>query len=96
MPRGQHDKVSNSVGIECALSTRIQAAQPLHEGDRTGQRRADATSACNAALPGADRVDDQAAAPYGESFELPRLTRAISVGEVYDDILDGAGRSLLR
>ena len=32
----------------------------------------------------------------GESFELPRLTRAIAVDEVYDDILDSAGRSLLR
>lgn len=32
----------------------------------------------------------------GETFELPRLTRAIAVDEVYDDILDGAGRSLLR
>ena len=32
----------------------------------------------------------------GESFELPTLTRAISVDEVYDDILDGAGHSLLR
>ena len=32
----------------------------------------------------------------GETFELPGLTRAIAVDEVYDDILDGAGRSLLR
>jgi Uma2 family endonuclease len=32
----------------------------------------------------------------GEHFELPRLTRAISVDEVYDGILDRAGRSLLR
>jgi Uma2 family endonuclease len=32
----------------------------------------------------------------GESFELPRLTRAIAVEEVYDGILDAAGRSLLR
>jgi Uma2 family endonuclease len=32
----------------------------------------------------------------GESFELPRLTRAIAVDEIYDDILDAAGRSLLR
>jgi Uma2 family endonuclease len=32
----------------------------------------------------------------GESFELPRLTRAIAVDEVYDDILDNSGRSLLR
>jgi len=32
----------------------------------------------------------------GETFELPRLTRAISISEVYDGILDGSGRSLLR
>jgi Uma2 family endonuclease len=32
----------------------------------------------------------------GESFELPGLTRAIAVDEVYDDILDATGRSLLR
>ena len=32
----------------------------------------------------------------GERFELPKLTRTIAVDEVYDDILDGAGRSLLR
>ena len=32
----------------------------------------------------------------GDSFELPTLTRAISVDEVYNDILDGAGHSLLR
>lgn len=32
----------------------------------------------------------------GESFELPRLGRAIAIDEVYDDILDSAGRSLLR
>jgi Uma2 family endonuclease len=32
----------------------------------------------------------------GDSFELPRLTRAIAIDEVYDDILDAAGRSLLR
>ena len=32
----------------------------------------------------------------GDSFDLPSLTRPIAVDEVYDDILDGAGRSLLR
>jgi Uma2 family endonuclease len=32
----------------------------------------------------------------GDSFELPSLTRTITVDEIYDDILDGAGRSLLR
>ena len=32
----------------------------------------------------------------GSSFELPRLTRAIAVDGIYDDILDAAGRSMLR
>jgi hypothetical protein len=32
----------------------------------------------------------------GETFELPRLTRAIAISELYDGILDGGGRSLLR
>ena len=32
----------------------------------------------------------------GASFELPRLLSAITVDEVYDDILDTAGRSMLR
>jgi hypothetical protein len=32
----------------------------------------------------------------GDSFELPGLTRAIAVAEVYDGLLDAAGRSLLR
>lgn len=32
----------------------------------------------------------------GDSFDLPRLTGPISVDDVYQDILDSAGRSLLR
>jgi Uma2 family endonuclease len=32
----------------------------------------------------------------GDSFELPGLSRAIAVDEVYDGLLDAAGRSLLR
>jgi Uma2 family endonuclease len=32
----------------------------------------------------------------GGSFDLPNLTRPIAVDEVYDDILDDAGHSLLR
>lgn len=32
----------------------------------------------------------------GDSFELPGLTRGITVAEVYDGILDAAGHSLLR
>jgi Uma2 family endonuclease len=32
----------------------------------------------------------------GERFELPRLTREIAVDEIFDDILDAEGRSLLR
>jgi Uma2 family endonuclease len=35
---------------------------------------------------------------YGDtqSFDLPSLTGAVAVGEIYDDILDAQGRSLLR
>jgi hypothetical protein len=32
----------------------------------------------------------------GDSFELPGLTKAIAVHEVYDGLLDAAGQSLLR
>ena len=32
----------------------------------------------------------------GDRFGLPRLTRAIAVDEIYDDILDTGGHSLLR
>ncbi len=32
----------------------------------------------------------------GDSFELPRLARPITVAEIYDGVLDAAGRSLLR
>lgn len=32
----------------------------------------------------------------GDRFELPSLTRPIAVDEIYDDILDDAGQSLLR
>jgi Uma2 family endonuclease len=32
----------------------------------------------------------------GEIFELPRLTRAIAVDEVYNGLVDASGRSLLR
>jgi Uma2 family endonuclease len=32
----------------------------------------------------------------GERFELPRLTRAIAVDEIYEGVLDAAGESLLR
>jgi Uma2 family endonuclease len=32
----------------------------------------------------------------GDSFDLPTLSTSIPVADVYDGILDGAGRSLLR
>jgi Uma2 family endonuclease len=32
----------------------------------------------------------------GDSFQLPLLTRSVTVDEIYDDILDASGRSLLR
>lgn len=31
-----------------------------------------------------------------DRFELPTLTAAVSIAELYDDILDPSGRSLLR
>lgn len=31
----------------------------------------------------------------GDSFSLPQLSEQIAIDEIYDDILDGAGRSLL-
>jgi Uma2 family endonuclease len=40
--------------------------------------------------------DDPEVYRDGDHFELPRLTRAITVDAVYDDILDAAGHSLLR
>jgi hypothetical protein len=42
-----------------------QAAETLHERDGAGPRRVDTTGACNAALPGADRANDEAADPAG-------------------------------
>jgi Uma2 family endonuclease len=33
---------------------------------------------------------------HGDSFDLPSLTRPIAVDEIYDDLLDVEGRSLLR
>jgi Uma2 family endonuclease len=32
----------------------------------------------------------------GETFELPTLATPITVAEIYDGIVDGSGRSLLR
>ena len=32
----------------------------------------------------------------GDSFELPALSAPIPVGDIYDGILDSAGRSMLR
>jgi len=43
-----------------------------------------------------ERRDEPDVYRDGNSFELSTLTRAISVDEVYNDILDGAGHSLLR
>jgi Uma2 family endonuclease len=42
------------------------------------------------------RLDEADVYRNGDCFELPRLTRAIAVDEVYDDILDIAGHSMLR
>jgi Uma2 family endonuclease len=43
-----------------------------------------------------DWRDDPDLYGAGESFELPGLTRPLAVDDAYDEILDAAGRSLLR
>ena len=88
----------------------IEVLSPSSEGDDGGDKRADfqsLASACAYVLVAQDqrRVmvyhwtgGEWRAASYrdGDSFELPTLSSAIPVGDVYDGILDSAGRSMLR
>lgn len=88
----------------------VEVLSPSSEGDDDGDKRADFQSLASLeayVLVAQDerRVkvylrtgDDWRVATYrdGERFELPTLSSAISVAEIYDSILDGAGRSLLR
>jgi len=88
----------------------IAVLSPSSEGDDDGDKRSDfqALASLEAYLLVAQdqrRVKvyrraggEWRAATYrdGDSFELPTLSTPIPVGEVYDGILDAAGRSLLR
>jgi len=88
----------------------IEVLSPSSEGDDDGDKRADfqsLASVCAYVLVAQDqrRVKvyrrtggEWQAATYrdGDSFELPTLSTPIPVADVYDGILDAAGRSLLR
>ncbi|MEO7733153.1 MAG: Uma2 family endonuclease [Kofleriaceae bacterium] len=88
----------------------IEVLSPSREGDDAGDKRSDFQSLASVeayVLVAQDqrrvkvyrRVDGEwRAVTYrdGDSFELPTLTTSIPVADVYDGILDGAGRSLLR
>jgi Uma2 family endonuclease len=88
----------------------IEVLSPSSEGDDGGDKRSDFQSLASVeayVLVAQDqrRVkvyrragSEWRAATYhdGDSFELPTLSTSIPVADVYDGILDGAGRSLLR
>lgn len=83
---------------------------PSREGDDDGDKRRDFQSfaslqayvlaaqdeRCVKVYRRDERGDEPDAYRNGDHFELPRLTRAIAVDEIYDDILDTAGHSVLR
>jgi len=88
----------------------IEVLSPSSEGDDDGDKRSDFQSLASVqayVLVAQDqrRVkvyrragSEWSAASYGDGdrFELPLLSAAISVTDIYDRILDSAGRSLLR
>jgi len=88
----------------------IEVLSPSSQGDDDGDKRSDFQSLASLeayVLVAQDqrrvKVYRRAAGEWkvatyrdGDSFELPTLSTAIPVGDVYDGILDGAGRSLLR
>jgi Uma2 family endonuclease len=88
----------------------IEVLSPSSQGDDDGDKRSDFQSLASLeayVLVAQDqrrvKVYRRAAGEWkvatyrdGDSFELPTLSAAIPVGDVYDGILDGAGRSLLR
>ena len=88
----------------------IEVLSPSSEGDDDGDKRSDFQSLASVeayVLVAQDqrrvKVYRRAAGEWrsatyrdGDSFELPTLSAAIPVSDIYDGILDGAGRSLLR
>lgn len=88
----------------------VEVLSPSSEGDDDGDKRSDFQSLASLqayVLVAQDqrrvkvyrRVHgDWTSASYsdGERFELPTLSSSIAVAEIYDGILDAAGKSLLR
>lgn len=88
----------------------IEVLSPSSEGDDEGDKRSDFQSLATLeayVLVAQDRrhvkVYRRAAGGWhatthrdGDSFELPTLSAAIPVADIYDGILDPSGRSLLR
>ncbi len=88
----------------------VKVLSPSSEGDDDGDKRSDFQSLASLeayVLVAQDerRVkvdrrtgDDWRVATYrdGDSLELPMLSSAIAVAEIYDGILDRGGRELLR
>ena len=90
----------------------VEVLSPSSEGDDDGDKREDFQSLASLQAYVLAAQDARCVKIYrrtdgkwrdepdvyrdGESFELPGLTKAIAVQEVYDGLLDAAGRSLLR
>jgi len=88
----------------------IEVLSPSTEGDDDGDKRADFQSLASLRAYVLVAQDERCVKIYrrdgdtwsvtshrdGDLFELPVLASAVTVAEVYDGILDNAGRSLLR
>jgi Uma2 family endonuclease len=90
----------------------VEVLSPSSEGDDDGDKRQDFQSLASLQAYVLAAQDARCVKVYrridgnwrdepdvyrdGESFELPGLTKAIAVHEIYDGLLDAAGRSLLR
>ena len=88
----------------------IEVLSPSSEGDDDGDKRSDFQSLASVEAYVLVAQDQRRVKVYrrtgaewristyrdGDSFELPTLSASIPVGDIYDGILDVAGRSLLR
>jgi Uma2 family endonuclease len=88
----------------------IEVPSPSSEGDDDGDKRSDFQSLASVEAYVLVAQDQRCVKVYrraggewraatyhgGDSFELPTLSAAIPVGDIYDGILDSAERSLLR
>ena len=88
----------------------IEVLSPSSEGDDDGDKRSDFQSLASVEAYVLVAQDQRRVKVYrraggawhaatygdGDSFELPTLSTSIPVADVYDGLLDAAGRSLLR